>query len=1005
MAIAEVSARFIADTSGLTAALASVDKRLKTTASKMQSVGKTMGTALGAAGLAVSAGLGAAVKVSMDFEAQMDRVAAISGATGMDLDRLRETALKLGADTSKSATEVAQGMEIMAAAGYDANEVIAAMPGVIAAAEASGEDLATVIDVVSSALNGFKLEATEATHVADVMAMAANKSRADVRYMGEAFKYAAPQAQALGVSLEELSAATMIMADAGLEGSQAGTTLRMAFQRMASPTAKAQKLMKQLGITFFDANGQMKPMGVIIGELHEKFKGLTDQQKQQALTTLFGTEASTGMLNVIEAGPKVFDEYTKALENSDGAAKEAAKTMMDNLKGAIEEMMGSIETAAISIGNALTPAIRKASEWVKKFADWFNGLSDSMKQKIAITAAVVAVLLLLGSAVGFVVAGIGALLPVLATLSGTFGLVAGAIVAATGVVTYLVANWDDLSKKGLNLTKVLAGISPVLTLVAGGIKLVKEMTSDAIAETDLFGDKVSEETKKALGAYFDLDKGVKATLKELQWSGDAVTKETAKKITQNFSQMADQIVSGLQTKKKEANEVLGQWFTAEAVLPKDREEEILKRINEHYDNEIKSVEEGEKRIKEIMKKASQEKRELTEEELAEIENIRLKYRSQAMENLTKNEMEQVVIYENMAAQREAISAREAATIVQNSIKARDQVIKDAAKVRDEKVAWAIKARDELGVISDEEAQKLIDNANKEYEQTVKKAEERHIKVVDEAKAQAKEHVREVDWETGEIKSKWEVMWDDVVAGFETAGKLLEYRWELIKTIAKTKAQQIKDNVTNTFQSLVDKAVQKYEDMKTRVTKKLEDLRSKAKQKAIDIRDGIINAISSLPDKAYSWGRNLVTMFVKGLKSRFGWVIDAAYSIARIVERYLEFHSPTEEGPASDSDKWAPNFMKMFARGLEQNIPLVSRAVNLAANEMAALNSLSANPTISPNYVSATRAGIVDQDATPAGTLLITGNNFYVRNEADIDAIAEKLFQKQQRYLRARGRVR
>jgi len=160
-----------------------MSKLNKETKSAFDAVG-TLGAGFTAAGIGVAAGLGYAVKTATDFNAQMSRVSAISGATGEQLEDLRQTALDLGASTSKSASEVAVGMEEMAKKGFEVNEVMAAMPGIIAASEASGEDLAVVSNVVASALNSFQLEASEASRVADIMAMAANKSSADVNDLG-----------------------------------------------------------------------------------------------------------------------------------------------------------------------------------------------------------------------------------------------------------------------------------------------------------------------------------------------------------------------------------------------------------------------------------------------------------------------------------------------------------------------------------------------------------------------------------------------------------------------------------------------------------------------------------------------------------------------------------------------------------------------------------------------------------------------------------------------------
>jgi TP901 family phage tail tape measure protein len=410
-----------------------VGQRLQDVGDRMQTAGQNLAMSFGAAATAIGGALGFAVKKSMDFEAQLDRVGAIAGATPAEIKKLEQAALDLGASTSKSATEVAQGMEIMGAMGYNTNQILAAMPGIIAAAEASGEDMAMVAETVSSALNAFGLEASEASRVADVLAQAANDSAAGILDMQYTFKYAAPIAKSLGISLEELAAATEIMANNGIRGEQAGTTLRGALIRLSDPPKEAAEALAELGVKIIDSHGKMRPFGDIIAQLSEKTKNMSNAQKLAALSTIFGTEAASGMLTVIEAGPQKLDALTKSLQNSGGASQEAAKKMKDNLKGSLEELQGAFETAQITIGNALAPAIQKIAEALQGLINWFNNLSPSMQQFIAVGAAVAAVLTGIVAVIGVVLAVIGAAASGIGALTAAFGAVSGAIAAAGGM--------------------------------------------------------------------------------------------------------------------------------------------------------------------------------------------------------------------------------------------------------------------------------------------------------------------------------------------------------------------------------------------------------------------------------------------------------------------------------------------------------------------------------------------------------------------------------------------
>lgn len=399
MANYTLSAKITADIrsfcDSMNAAAQKVESVTKQISSKVQSIGgavKSIGDSLSglggkftavetaAAGFA-TAGLKKAADSAIDFDTQMRKVGAISGSSGKQLEEqlqaLRTTALELGATTSLSASEVAAAMTDMATKGRDANQIIADMPGVISAAEASGEDLALVADTVTNIMNTFGDAAGDATHIADVLAESANRTAAGVSDLQYAFKYAAPTASALGISMEELAAATGVMVDAGLQGEQAGTTLRSMFTSMAKPTDDARAAMEALGISFFDSEGKMKSIGTIVGDLQTATAGLTDEAKQNALVTIFGTEALSGLQTMMNATPGSIEEMTSALQGCNGTSAEAASAMKSGVGGAIENMQGALESFSIAVGSSLTPTIQKAAETV---ADIFTAMTTAFDE-------------------------------------------------------------------------------------------------------------------------------------------------------------------------------------------------------------------------------------------------------------------------------------------------------------------------------------------------------------------------------------------------------------------------------------------------------------------------------------------------------------------------------------------------------------------------------------------------------------------------------------------------
>ncbi len=493
-------------------------QKLKDLESQAKSTGSVLGTHLQQAGEKISsagdkisgvgnkllpvtgavAGIGAAAITAGDnFEAQMSRVKAISGATGSDFEKLNNQAIQLGQDTAFSASEAAEGMENLASAGFSTKEIMSAMPGMLDLAASSGEDLATSSDIAASTLRGFGLAADQAGHVADVLAKNAADTNAAVADTGEAMKYIAPVAQNAGWSLESVTAAIGEMSNAGIKGTQAGTTLRGALTNLMNPSKEQATAMKQISFSAYDAQGKMKPLSQIISDLSTKTKGLSDKQRDQVIATIMGTDALSGMQVLIKDGSGGLNTLTSSLKNSSGAAKEMASTMQGNTKGAIEQMKGSIETAAIKLQQVMAPTITKIAQSVEEAVNKFSKLSSSQQEMIvkiaAVVAAVAPALIVIGkmtTGVGAITTGIGKTITAISdfhkALSGGATLAkalsaaltpAGAVIAAVIAVTVAVAAlvlgikhlYDTNANFRNGVNTVWNGIKTVITTVCNAI--------------------------------------------------------------------------------------------------------------------------------------------------------------------------------------------------------------------------------------------------------------------------------------------------------------------------------------------------------------------------------------------------------------------------------------------------------------------------------------------------------------------------------------------------------
>lgn len=329
---------------------------------------------------------GYALKVGSDFEAGMSEVQAISGAAGKDLQALKDKAKEMGATTKFSATESAEALKYMAMAGWKTQQMTAGLPGIMNLAAASGESLANVSDIVTDALTAFNLKAEDSAHFADVLAKASSNSNTNVGMMGATFKYVAPIAGAMKYSIEDTAVAIGLMANAGIKGEQAGTSLRSMLTRLVKPPADAAAALKKLGVSAQNQDGSMKPLSETLAQLREKFADLDDSQKAEYAASIAGQEAMSGLLAIVNASPEDYAKLTAAINDSEGAAKDMADTMNDNLQGQITILKSSLEGLGIEIyenvDNPLTDAAKSAIDSVGKITKAFkkNGFEGMAKE-------------------------------------------------------------------------------------------------------------------------------------------------------------------------------------------------------------------------------------------------------------------------------------------------------------------------------------------------------------------------------------------------------------------------------------------------------------------------------------------------------------------------------------------------------------------------------------------------------------------------------------------------
>ena len=867
-------------------------------------------------------GIGSSIKTFTNFEQGMKNVQATSQATNAEFKQLWNTAKDLGAKTSFSAKEASDGMNYLAMAGFKTNEIISAMPGLLDLAAAAGSDLGVTSDIVSDAITAFGLKAKDTTHLADVMAKASSTANTNVEMLGEAYKYAAAPAHAFGMSAEEVTAALSKMADAGVKGTMGGTALRGALTRLAKPPKQAAVWLKKLGVSIADTHGKIRPFNSIMGDMRKSMSKLTQQQKQQAVASIFGQEAMSGMLAVLNTSTEDFEKYTQSLKKADGTAKEMAKTKLDSLGGQFTILKSAVEGMQIELGERLAPYAKQFVTWftakipditngivkivdkISELAHKFNELSPATKKFIGYLAAGVVLFNPLNRGIRLTTKGIKGMIGLTGKVGKFFGIFKGATAATeaattvaagaeavTGATTAMgaatatatgatVAGSEALGTFGASLSAIggpaALAVAGIAALGYGGYKLKKYLEEDAVPAVDLFADRIEEteivnknavggmikmhksmsveiskETKKAVGAYMELDKQASKALVDLNTNSIKFSSDTKKQVIDNFTNMVNkgsnkgkefnmkitkefsnlvtntgnlteenkkaiiskytsmvldcnkltdkqkvntvnafkdilnkstaiteqqkntlvakynemgrQINAGYDKQYQERSTKMQNFFAKSNVFTVERQAEILQAERNHNESMKASTQEYCDKITQIIQTANEQHRQLRTDELNDMKMYQDNMRQNAVESLSKNEIETQVILERLKSYNTRITAEQAAEAIKNAEQQRVQTVDEANRQFLETKFAFEQARDVTKTCTAEEAEEVITAAARMRDETVAHANAQKEEVVSKVTEMDSEVSQNVNTTTGEVISNSERMqstWDN-----------------------------------------------------------------------------------------------------------------------------------------------------------------------------------------------------------------------------------------------------
>lgn len=959
----------------------------------MRAVGQRFtaaGAKMAAAGAAMGAGLGLAVKTAADFESAMSRVGALSGATGKEFSKLRETAQKLGETTAFSASQAAEGMQFLAMAGYDTNEIIAAMPGLLNAAAAGQVDLGTTADITSNILSGFGLAASETARVADVLTKTFTSSNTTMEMLGITMKYVAPLAKSAGVSLEETAAAAGILGNAGIQADQAGTALRGMILRLIDPPKEAADALAQLGVKTTDASGKMLPLADIIAQVKQATEGMTEAQKTAIATQISGTYAASGFLALLDAGPDALRSFTGELENAGGTADRIAKEQLNNLNGQLTILKSGLEGMAISIGTTLTPYISKLASLVQGLVDRFNNLPGPIKQGIAIFAALGAIILVVGggilifagmimqgvAAIGTIITAVGGLSGALAFITGSVGIVVAAIAGAIAAGVLLYKNWDKVKYYGMQawgkLKKfILDRISEMLQGIqkfAGVIPGLKDRIAGAIAKVQALSQKetiILDARKVAFEAA-----SVESAASKVQTAVDETKQKMAS--LQNIQELTtlaqanDEVSLSAGKVAKAAEEVKAKWEMANETLSLS-----LQIVQARLDALSNKLSENKDRVILLAEKAKN----LSEQ---------MQIQQQIVENLKQAH--------EAAAKAKGADAKETRELELKLVQAEAALAGMEKQMRETKRAISEQAQQFRNLATE------VENVRKKYETDMaaaledyqRKAEQVNERLIAEERRVREEYQRSLDQRTKSL-TDWVGLFDEVTKK-EVAGKTLLQNlkdqvlafknWganiqELaargvdqgliaqlkemgpkagpqIAALNKLTDDELREYVNLWREKNLlarQEALSQLEQQRWEMQQKLLEIRSNAAQqletyraewarKQAEIRKNAEEELTRIEKRfkemevaGTKYGSNLMGNFIGGIQGRMSQLQSVLENMAMMVDSYMP-HSPARIGPLSRMDEWGPGLVDTFIKGIRAGLPAVERAVSRTAGAFA-----------------------------------------------------------------------
>lgn len=779
--------KIVLDADGFSEKIDSVMSKVESLGSGLQKAGEkisSVGSSLTKAVTLPLAALGtASVSTAASFEDGMLKVQSLSGATQEEYKKLSETAKQYGASTAWTAKDVADAMGYMALAGFNTKEILASTGGMLSLASASGEDLATVTDILTDSMTAFGDGAEDASRYADVLATTQAKSNTTVGLLGEAFKYVAPLAGSYKYKLEDVAAALGMMANAGVKGSMAGTSLSSIITRLGTDTDGCRGVIEEMGVAFYNQDGSARNLSDVLKDLSDKTKNLDVEQKSALAKQIAGMEAQKGLLAILNQGSKAYEELEKKIKSCNGAASDMASNMESGMGGALRSLKSALEGVSITLGEKMAPYVMKAAEKIKEFTTWFQNLDDKTQDMIVkcglFVAAAGPVLTVFGKGVSVIgslitagsklISGIGSVISVGKTLFS------GGVKIASGISSLV-------SKLGSGLLPALAAVPGPVWIIIGVIGAVIAIGVALYKNWDTIKEKAHELKEKISEKWNQIKESTHELVESIKekWAG---FKENVSSAAEGVEIAVAERWNQIGEKTHELVEGMKEKYHGMAESLKEKTEELKISVVEKY-HEIK--ESAVEKFEELKEQAGEKFVELKENATARIEELR-EQASEKIQNLkdsTVNHFEEI---------REKTSAKVS--------EMKEKVVTDFQNLKEEASEKIADLKERWGQRFEEAREKIVSEVTELKEKATEKIhefKETAVSKISEFKDNATRNFREFKDEAvaklGEVAAKG-------VEGFNNIKEKGSAAIDSLKNTAASKFSEMGNTIYEKFNSI------------------------------------------------------------------------------------------------------------------------------------------------------------------------------------------------------------